>query len=173
MRADAELLDAIADGDAEALRELYDRHGRWLLLRLQRRCRDAGVVEDALQDTFLKVWRKAGAYRGQGSAEGWLWRIAVRCLLDRVRRRHPTPMEVLPHRRETVVSAEEQLLGGLEHGDLGAALERISPELRAVLQATVLDGLTVREASRLLGIPPGTVKTRAMRARARLREELS
>jgi RNA polymerase sigma-70 factor, ECF subfamily len=61
----------------------------------------------------------------------------------------------------------------VEHGDLGTALARLSPELRAVIQATVLDGLTVQEASRLLGIPAGTVKTRAMRAKAQLREHLA
>jgi RNA polymerase sigma-70 factor (ECF subfamily) len=52
-------------------------------------------------------------------------------------------------------------------------LIRLSPELRAVLQATVIDGLTTREAAVLLGIPPGTVKTRALRARKQLREELA
>jgi RNA polymerase sigma-70 factor (ECF subfamily) len=62
---------------------------------------------------------------------------------------------------------------GIEHGDLAGALDRLSPELRAVLQATVLDGLTTREAARLLGIPAGTVKTRLMRARRQLREGLA
>jgi RNA polymerase sigma-70 factor (ECF subfamily) len=61
----------------------------------------------------------------------------------------------------------------VEHGDLGAALDRLSPELRAVMQATVLDGLTTREAAKLLGIPQGTVKTRLMRARHELREALA
>ena len=55
------------------------------------------------------------------------------------------------------------VLLGVEHGDLAGALNRLSPELRAVVQATVLDGLTTKEAGRLLGIPAGTVKTRMMR----------
>ena len=63
------------------------------------------------------------------------------------------------------------MLLGIEHGDLAGALNRLSPELRAVVQATVLDGLTTSESAVLLGIPPGTVKTRMMRARAQLREE--
>ncbi|MER5829178.1 sigma factor-like helix-turn-helix DNA-binding protein, partial [Streptomyces mirabilis] len=75
------------------------------------------------------------------------------------------------HRHEA--SAEERVLAGVEHGDLAGALIRLSPELRAVLQATVIDGLTTREAAVLLGIPPGTVKTRALRARKQLREELA
>ena len=56
---------------------------------------------------------------------------------------------------------------------MGAALRRLAPELRQVLQAMVLDGLTVRETAVLLGVPEGTVKTRARRARIALREALS
>ena len=65
------------------------------------------------------------------------------------------------------------MLLGVEHGDLSGALNSLSPELRAVVQATVLDGLTTREAGRLLGIPAGTVKTRMMRARIELRGALA
>jgi RNA polymerase sigma-70 factor (ECF subfamily) len=65
------------------------------------------------------------------------------------------------------------VLAGVEHGDLAGALARLSPELRAVVQATVLDGLTTAEAGRLLGVPRGTVKTRMMRARRELRAELA
>ena len=64
-------------------------------------------------------------------------------------------------------------MSGNHNGDLGGALNRLSPELRAVVQATVLDGLTTREAGQLLGIPAGTVKTRMLRARTQLREELA
>ena len=65
------------------------------------------------------------------------------------------------------------MLLDIANGDLGGALNRLSPELRAVVQATVLDGLSTREAGQLLGIPPGTVKTRMRRARIQLREELA
>ena len=71
------------------------------------------------------------------------------------------------------MSAEDAALVGVEHGDLAGALETLSPELRAVVQATVLDGLSTREAGRLLGIPSGTVKTRMLRARHQLREALT
>jgi len=72
-----------------------------------------------------------------------------------------------------MIAAEEQVLLGIEHGHLAGALAGLSPELRAVVQATVLDGLTTREAGRLLGIPAGTVKTRMMRAKAQLRGSLA
>jgi RNA polymerase sigma-70 factor (ECF subfamily) len=69
-------------------------------------------------------------------------------------------------------SAEEAVLARIEHSDVGTALARLSPELRAVVQATVLDGLSTREAATLLGIPAGTVKSRMSRARHELREAL-
>jgi RNA polymerase sigma-70 factor, ECF subfamily len=94
-------------------------------------------------------------------------------LLDQLRRRPAPVLGLLDRTGRAEPSAEELVLIGVEHGDLAGALNRLSPELRAVLQATALDGLTTREAGRLLGIPPGTVKTRLMRARAQLREELA
>lgn len=174
-RTDADLLLAVGDGDRAALEELYRRHAPWLAARLRRRCSDPGVVDEVLQDAFVAAWRGAGRYDGRGEVGAWLWGIAVRRLVDAVRRSpHPTTalLEGIDA-PDVVASAEEQVLLGLEHGALGPALDRLSPELRAVVRATVLDGLTTREAGRLLGIPAGTVKTRMMRARAQLREELA
>ena len=72
-----------------------------------------------------------------------------------------------------LISAEEQVLTGVEYGDLAGALNRLSPELRLVVQATVLDGLTSQEAAHLLGIPAGTVRTRLARAKVQMREALA
>ena len=72
----------------------------------------------------------------------------------------------------SVRSAEDELLLAVEHGDLGTALDTLTPELRAVVQAVVVDGLTTREAARLLAIPQGTVKSRWRTARTRLPEQL-
>ncbi|MFJ4844752.1 MULTISPECIES: RNA polymerase sigma factor [unclassified Streptomyces] len=164
---DAALLRAVAAGDEGALAELFERHAGWLYARLLRRCPDPETARDVLQDTFVSVWQSAAAHHG-GPAGGWLWVIAARRLVDAERARARS--ERVPHQLPGVIpSAEEHVLSGLEFGDVGAALDRISPELRAVLRATVVDGLTTRETARLLGIPEGTVKTRAMRARRELR----
>jgi RNA polymerase sigma-70 factor (ECF subfamily) len=171
-RTDEWLVAAVAAGDRAALRALYERHAPWLTLRLARRCADADVVDDAVQDTFVVVWRSAGRYRGGGAVGAWIWGIGIRRLIDALRRR-PRREFQSSERVEAEPSAEEQVLLGVEHGDLAGALDRLSPELRAVVQATILDGLTTREASRLLGIPAGTVKTRAMRARIALRKEMA
>jgi RNA polymerase sigma-70 factor, ECF subfamily len=169
---DRELIAAVAEGDRGALAALYRRHAPWLLVRLGRRCADRGVVEEAVQETFLAIWQKARSYSGRGEIAAWIWGIGIRRLIDHLRRSRNVPQ--LPHARpQMVISAEDQVLLGVEYGDLAGALNRLSPELRAVVQATLIDGLTTREAATLLGIPAGTVKTRMMRARARLREELA
>jgi RNA polymerase sigma-70 factor, ECF subfamily len=77
-----------------------------------------------------------------------------------------------PLQAGVVPAAEEQVLLSVEYGDLGQALTRLSPEMRAVIQAVVLDGLTTREAARLLRMPEGSVKTRLSRAKVQLRAAL-
>jgi RNA polymerase sigma-70 factor, ECF subfamily len=164
------LLRAVTQGDRAALEALYRRHAPWLVARLRRRCADPELVEEVVQDTFVAVWRSAARYRGAGEVPAWIWGIGIRRLIDRLRTTHPLPRA---DHETMVVSAEDEVLVGVEHGDLGAAVGGLSPELRAVIQATVLDGLTTREAATLLGIPQGTVKTRAARARRELREALA
>lgn len=168
---DVELLFAIREHDAVALRTLFERHAPSLTARLSRRCGDRDLVDNALQDTFVEVWRRPDRFEGRGEVAAWLWGIAIRRLIDGLRGRK-TPFLERPH-HEVEPSAEEQVLRNVEYGDLGGALERLAPELRVVVQATVLDGLTTREAGQLLGIPAGTVKTRMMRARAQLRADFA
>jgi RNA polymerase sigma-70 factor, ECF subfamily len=126
-----------------------------------------------VQDTFVAVWRSADGYDGRGEVAAWMWGIAIHQLLHRVRPRKPLLDRLRMARSETLSSAEEQVLLGIQHGELGMAMRSLSPELEAVVQATVLDGLTTREAAKLLGIPAGTVKTRMMRAKVQMREALA
>lgn len=170
--SDAELLAAVAAERMQALRLLHQRHAPWLRARLARRCADMDLVDDAIQDTFVAVWRDAHRFRPSGGeAAAWIWTIAIRKLISSLRR---TAAPLAPGVVDVIAeSAEDAVLVGVEHGDLGTALARLSPDLRAAIQATVLDGLTTREAAHLLGVPEGTVKTRVMRAKAQLRGYLA
>ncbi|QAY70138.1 RNA polymerase sigma factor [Xylanimonas protaetiae] len=173
--SDADLLAQVAAGDERALRELVERHWAWLQLRLRRRTPDDELAASALQDTFVAVWRSAGRYRGDGDVGAWLWGIAIRQLVSRLRARGgPRPVSALTAAAlsPAVRSAEDELLLAVEHGDVGDALRGLSPELRQAIQATVVDGLTTREAARLLGVPVGTVKSRVRTAKARMRAQL-
>ncbi len=175
---DGTLLTRVADADSGALKELYDRHAAWLQARLMRRCNDREVVADVLQDTFVALWKDAGKFRGDGEVAGWLWGIAFRRLVSRLRSRKDVvlvPEWDAPSSRPlgNAPAAEDEVLLGVEYGDLAGALRRLSPEFRSVVQAVVLDGLTTKEAGRLLGVRENTVKTRLHRAKAQLRGSLA
>ena len=170
--SDRELLAEIAQGDRGALHELFTRHQPWLAARVRQRCADPAIVAEVVNDTFLVVWQKPGRYAGDGEVAAWLWGIAIRTLLHRLRPRKSVFERLVHLRHENEPSAEEAVLLAVEHSDVGRALARLSPELVAVVQATVIDGLSTREAAALLGIPSGTVKSRMSRARTELREAL-
>lgn len=173
---EAHLVRRTAKGDRAAFEELYRRTSPWLTVRLRRRCADDQIVAEVMQETYLAVWRAAGSFAGAatgGTAVGWLWTIAARRLVDAFRRRahHAAPPAAMAF--DLAPAAEEEALSATVGDAVGDALRDLAPELRLVLQAMVLDGLTVRETAVLLGLPEGTVKTRARRARTALREALS
>ncbi|MDJ1134836.1 RNA polymerase sigma factor [Streptomyces iconiensis] len=174
---DAGTVAALVAGDRTAFEAVYRRYAPWLVARLRYRCSDRAVLDDVVQETFLALWRACDRGR-QPQVEdlaGWLWRIAARRLADAgrakgARARLHQALGALRTRDEP--SAEDQALLGVEHGRLARALADLAPELRSVLQAMTLDGMSVRETAALLDLPEGTVKTRAMRARRHLRASL-
>jgi len=179
---DRALLARIARGDRSALEQLYRRHAPWLTPRLESRCGDPDLADLAVQDTFLAVWRSADKFRGDGDVGAWLWGIAVRRLIDQLRKRRPTPVSAAALNRyrdqhgdryESAMTFEDALVDNGAHGSLGPALRSIDPDLRSVLIATAIDGLSTREAAKILDIPQGTVKTRLQRARRQLQELLT
>ena len=164
---DRELIARVAAGERSALDEIYRRHAPWLTVRLSRRCSDNDLVDTAVQDTFVAVWKQAGKYQPSGEVGAWIWTIGIRRLIDQLRRRKaPTPTD--PDQLDRVVTEEVPL--ALGHTPLGQAFAQLEPDLQAVLAATALDGLSNREAAQLLNIPIGTVKSRLSRARSLLQE---
>ncbi|MFD1322361.1 RNA polymerase sigma factor [Micromonospora sonneratiae] len=174
---EAELVRRTATGDRRAFDELYRRTSPWLAVRLRRRCSDEDVVADVMQETYLAVWRSAGSFAGattSGSAVGWLWTIAANRLVDAFRRRaRQAQVPAVPLAETVAPAAEDEVMAGRVDQNLERALLTLPPEMRQVLRAMVLDGLTSRETAVLLNVPENTVRSRARRARIALREALS
>lgn len=164
---DVDLIARIASGDRASLDALYGRHSGWLTVRLSRRCNQPDLVDTAVQDTFLNVWNQAAKYKPTGEVAAWIWTIGIRRLIDQLRKR-PPPTPVDPELLPRVITEELPL--ALGHTPLGQAFAQLDPDLQAVLAATALDGLSNREAARLLNIPTGTLKSRLARARSILKE---
>lgn len=171
---DDELIAAVARGDDAALRKLFARHAPWLAARL-RSVLPATDVEDVLQETFLAVWRGAPGYRPEGLAGGWIWGIARRQAALFLRRRGPAEL-TLP----AVIAADGRHAGdpqdaALCRADLEGAVAALGPEGspdRLVWQLMYVEDRPVAEVADLMGVPEGTVKSRAHRARRRLRAAL-
>jgi RNA polymerase sigma-70 factor, ECF subfamily len=168
-----ELIAAIAGGDDAALRELFSRHAPWLAARL-RAVLPAADVEDVLQESFLAAWRGAGAYRLEG-AGGWLWGIARRQAALWLRRRGPAEL-LLP----ALVAADGRHAGdpaeaALSRAVLADAVNALGPEggpQRETWRLMYVEDRTVAEVAELMGVPEGTVKSRAHRARQLMRAAL-
>jgi RNA polymerase sigma-70 factor (ECF subfamily) len=168
-----ELIAAVAGGDDAALRELFSRHAPWLAARL-RAVLPAADVEDVLQETFLAAWRGAKGYRTEG-AGGWLWGIARRQAALWLRRRGPTelllPALVAADRRRPADPAE----AALSRAELADAVKALGPEggpQRETWRLMYVEDKTVAEVAELMGVPEGTVKSRAHRTRQLMRAAL-
>ncbi|GAA0554479.1 RNA polymerase ECF family sigma subunit [Saccharopolyspora erythraea NRRL 2338] len=173
--SDERLLRKVARGNRSAFDQLYQRNAGWIAARLRRRCEDPELAAEVLQECFLTVWRSAGGFDPRKNAAAWLWTVASSRLVDAHRRRQARVRTTgEPHESAlTSASAEAEYMRSTLSPELADAVHRLPPELHAVLKATVLDGMTVRETAALLGIPEGTVKTRARKARHILREALA
>ncbi len=161
---DDELIAALAAGDDTALRELFTRHAPWLAARL-RAALPPPDVEDVLQETFLAVWKGAGGYRPQGTPRAWIWVIARNQAALLLRRRGPVtaPLE------EILQAGADPAEAAAVRADIAAALS--GPE-GDVLRLMYVEDRPVAEVAALLGVPAGTVKSRAHRARRLLRAAL-
>jgi RNA polymerase sigma-70 factor, ECF subfamily len=170
---DDELITAVARGDDAALRELFARHAPWLAARL-RAALPAADVEDALQETFLAVWQGARGYqpaRPGGAAGGWLWGIARRQAALLLRRRGPAALALPPESADGGRQADAAQARAELDGALAALGPAGSPE-REVWRLLYTEDRPVVEVARLTGVPAGTVKSRAHRARRLLRGAL-
>jgi RNA polymerase sigma-70 factor (ECF subfamily) len=168
---DDELVAAVAAGDDMALRELFRRHAPWLAARL-RTVLPATDVEDVVQETFVAVWRGAAGYRPDAAVGGWIWGIARRQAALLLRRRGPAEL-VLPavgpvDARHAADPAEAVLSRAAIDEALAALGPDGSPE-REAWRLMYVEDRPVAEVAELMGVPVGTVKSRAHRARRLLR----
>jgi len=170
-----ELMAAMAGGDDAALRELFARHAPRLAARL-RAVLPAADVEDVLQETFLAAWRGAAAYRREG-AGGWLWGIARRQAALWLRRRGQAGLQLL---LPALVAADgthpaDPAEAALSRAALADAVEALGPEgssQREIWRLMYVEDRTVADVAELMGVPVGTVKSRAHRVRLLMRAAL-
>ncbi|HEV7515973.1 MAG TPA: RNA polymerase sigma factor [Thermoanaerobaculia bacterium] len=176
-----EVLARVAAGDVEAFTRLVEAHQQRLLRLCERLLGDFEEARDAVQEVFLKAFRKAGDFRPQGQVYTWLYRIAVNHCLNRLRRRRlvrftrlgapAEPDEIAPPELDPADGApspEEALAARRRWAATRRAIERLPANQRAVLVLVRFEGLSYREAAEALGVTEGAIESRLFRAMRRL-----
>ncbi|CAM4357571.1 Alternative RNA polymerase sigma factor SigM [Mycobacterium basiliense] len=163
-RTDAELLRAFVAGDGLAFEQLFRRHRRQLYRLARLTSQTPEDAEDALQEAMLSAHRGAASFRYDAAVSSWLHRIVVNACLDRLRRAKSRPTTAL----EDVYSVPDQTAQVETAMVVQRALMRLPVEQRAAVVAVDMQGYSIADTARMLGVAAGTVKSRCARGRSRL-----
>jgi RNA polymerase sigma-70 factor (ECF subfamily) len=166
--SDGELIERAGTGDRAALEELYARYARPVLGLALRRLGDRGRAEDAVQETFVSIWRAAKTYRPErGPGAPWLYAVARNAIVDRSRARSETPVEV-PDEPSAELGPDARAEESWARGRVHRALEELPEREREVIELAYWRGLSQSEVAESLGLALGTVKTRTRSGLQRL-----
>lgn len=158
---------------ARLLTALYEQHGKALFSFVQRYVPDRGSAEDVVQETLLRAWRHIHQVDTRaGNPRAYLFTVARNVLTDQWRAERSRPHLVGDDATMAAVPADEDVEEAVERWTVAEALQRLTPEHRAVVHALYFEGRSVADAARQLGIPPGTVKSRSYYAVRALRVTL-
>jgi len=183
---DARLIESLRAGDENAYEELLSRFQQPVYTLAIRLLNDQSEAFDVVQEVFLKVFRNIGSFRGQSSLKTWIYRITVneahntRRWFFRHRRKEveldtdPEEMrnwkEIIPDRNR---SPFDVAVDHEQHVMIEAALERINPIFREAVVLRDITDQSYEDIAEILGVSLGTVKSRILRGREALREELA
>src|SRR5918911_2721391 len=170
--SDAELIQRTGHGDRSAFEKLYGRYARSVFGLALRRLGDRGRAEEAVQETFVSVWRSAGTYKPErGPGAPWLYGVARNAIVDRSRVRAEPPAEA-PDEPSLEPGPDERAEQSWTSWRVHRALEALPEREREVIALAYWSDLSQSEVAEHLGIPLGTVKTRTRAALAHLAEAL-
>jgi RNA polymerase sigma factor (sigma-70 family) len=172
--SDEALVALVARADEQALAELYDRYGRVAYGLALRVLRDETLAEDAVQESFLAVWRSAARFVPErAKASTWILTLVHRRSVDVVRReerRRADALELAPE--PMTAGADDDAWLRFERERVQAALRQLPDPQREAIELAYYGGFTQSELAEKLGQPIGTIKSRMFTGLARLRELL-
>ena len=172
--SDDALIELIGNGDKRAMVSLFMRHNVRIHRFVMRLTGKSSIAEDIVSDVFLDIWRGAAEFSGRSNVSTWLLGIARNKALSALRRRTETVLDydaavaLVDDMDDPEVVADRASRGAI----VRRCLTRLPPPLREIVDLIYYHEKTVAEVAEIVGIPPGTVKTRMFHARSRLQQLL-
>lgn len=154
------IITLLAEKDDRVLSLLYDHYGETLYGVACKVVKDEDLAQDVLQESFIKIWKKASSYdASKAKLFTWLFRITRNTAIDKLRSINNKA------EKEVQIDVSDVYTIGVdsikpEHLDVQENLEKVDAKYRVVLEALFFQGMTQQEASEALQIPLGTVKSR-------------
>lgn len=165
---DADLVDAARRGDRDALERLLQLH----FDRVRALCRKVMAhdadTDDATQEALLAICRGITRFDGRSSFSTWIYRVTTNACLDELRRKGRRPIAMDDTTMPAVTVPDRFTDDIADRVEIDAALAQLSPDFRAAVVLRDLCELDYDEIAQVLGIPPGTVRSRIARGRAHL-----
>lgn len=185
-REDAWLVEGLRSGDERAYEVLVTDYQQPVYNLVLRLLNDPSDANDVVQEVFLKVFRKVGAFRGDSSLKTWIYRVAVNEAYNYQRwfSRHrkqevelesdePTGLDYYHRLSDPGRSPYDCVADTEQHALIEDALGRLNPSFRAAVVLRDIEELSYEEIAEILQIALGTVKSRILRGREALRKELA
>jgi RNA polymerase sigma-70 factor (ECF subfamily) len=162
------LVQAIGRGDALALEELYRRHGLTILSYLIGQVSDRALAEELLQDVMLAVWQGAAHFRAESQVYTWMLAIARKRAITARQKRQIPAVPLSDNAAASTPGPLETLVRQDEREAMRTALDALPPGQRETLELIFYHDLSGPEAAAVLGVAPGTIKSRLSRAKTLL-----
>ncbi|MFH2037929.1 MAG: sigma-70 family RNA polymerase sigma factor [Chloroflexota bacterium] len=178
-------IQEIISGNRSEFAKLIDAHSNQIYRLAQKMLNNPQDAEDVLQNTFLKAFQNINHFEGRSKISTWLYRIATNEALMIIRKQHPevniseeygeedneinSPIQLI----DWCCLPESEMVSSESRKELDNAIQRLSEALRIVFILRDIEGLSIQETSKILNLTETAVKTRLLRARLNLREQLS
>jgi len=166
---ESDLISGCIEGNRRMQEELYRRFSPRMYAVCLRYASSSEEAEDILQEGFIKIFKKLGSYRGDGSFEGWIRRIFVNTAIEHFRRRRYL-QPVTEKEENTIEGKFLSVLDELGEKDILELVRQLSPGYRTVFNMYVVEGYTHKEIGDMLGISEGTSKSQLSRAKVILQD---
>jgi len=169
--SEPELIRLAADGDARAIRSLYDRYAPRVYAVVRRIAGDEDLAQDYAQEAWIRAIRALPTFRGDARFSTWLHRIAVNAALQALRKQETRKQRETPTPADLAIAPKTQ--DSLLQKKLEQALDGLPEGMRRVLILHDVEGYTHEEIGDVLGVTAGTSKSQLFKARAKMRVMLA